>query len=192
MKTRESGMPEESVWAGFFDPDAVLHALGLHLAQGDVVDLGCGYGTFALAAARISPGTVYALDIDPEMVARTRARAEAAGLHTVVARQQDTMAAENGLADECAGYIMLFNILHCDYPVVLLREAWRMLVPGGTLAVLHWNYDPTTPRGPSMAIRPRPEQCIAWAREAQFEPQTPCFVDLPPYHYGLSFRKPTP
>lgn len=192
MKARESGMPDEAVWAGFFDPDAVLHALGLHLARGDVVDVGCGYGTFTLAAARIAPGIVYALDIDPEMVARTRARAEAAGLPNVVARQQDSMADESDLPDESVGYAMLFNILHCDYPVVLLREAWRMLAPGGTLAVTHWNFDPKMPRGPSMAIRPRPEQCIAWAQEVGFAPLDPCFVDLPPYHYGMLFQKPIP
>jgi hypothetical protein len=29
MKTRESGMPEEFVWTGFFDPSAVFQKLGL-------------------------------------------------------------------------------------------------------------------------------------------------------------------
>ena len=50
MKTRESGMPEESLWATFFTPEEVLHKLGLPTA-GDVVDFGCGYGTFTIPAA---------------------------------------------------------------------------------------------------------------------------------------------
>ena len=29
MKTRESGMPEEAIWQGFFCPEAVLKKLGL-------------------------------------------------------------------------------------------------------------------------------------------------------------------
>ena len=59
-------MPEESLWATFFTPEEVLHKLGLSTA-GDVVDFGCGYGTFTIPAAKITSGTVYALDIDPEM-----------------------------------------------------------------------------------------------------------------------------
>jgi hypothetical protein len=42
MKTRESDMPEESVWTGFFSPEEVLQKLGLQLDSGDVVDFGCG------------------------------------------------------------------------------------------------------------------------------------------------------
>ena len=70
MKTRESGMPEESLWTTFFTPEEVLHKLGLP-AAGDVVDFGCGYGTFTIPAAKITSGMVYAFDIDPEMVAVT-------------------------------------------------------------------------------------------------------------------------
>jgi hypothetical protein len=52
MKTRDSGMPDPDWWESFFDPDAVLDALGLHQFDGPVVDVGCGYGTFTMAAAR--------------------------------------------------------------------------------------------------------------------------------------------
>ena len=50
-------------------------------------------------------------------------------------------------------------------------------------------FDPATPRGPSMGIRPRPEQCREWTRQAGFELIQP-HVDLPPYHYGIAGRKP--
>ena len=59
MKIRESGMPDEQKWYEFFDPTAILPRLGLDAACGDVVEFGCGYGTFTLAAARIISGTVY-------------------------------------------------------------------------------------------------------------------------------------
>jgi ubiquinone/menaquinone biosynthesis C-methylase UbiE len=190
MKTRESGMPEEPVWSGFFDPEAILRTLGLQLESGDVVDFGCGYGTFAIPAARIVRGTVHAFDFEAEMVSATTARAETEGLSNVVASRRDFMADGTGLPDQSVGYAMLFNLLHCEQPGAILREAWRVLVPGGTLAVIHWNFDPATPRGPSMSIRPRPEQCRAWALDAEFEPEEPQLVDLPPHHYGLVFRKP--
>ncbi len=39
-------------------------------------------------------------------------------------------------------------------------------------------------------IRPRPEQCIEWGKEAGFRFNERNRYDLPPYHYGLIFRKP--
>jgi hypothetical protein len=87
-------------------------------------------------------------------------------------------------------YAMLFNILHAERPDVLLREARRALKPGGLLAITHWNYDPSTPRGPSMDVRPRPEQCRDWAIQAGFRLLDPGIIDLPPYHYGMALQQP--
>jgi predicted methyltransferase len=71
-----------------------------------------------------------------------------------------------------------------------MKEAHRVLKPNGILAVIHWNYDPTTPRGPAMEMRPRAEQSIEWGREAGFRFNEQSRYDLPPYHYGLLFKKP--
>ena len=172
MKTRESGMPEESVWVTFFTPEEVLHKLGLP-SSGDVVDFGCGYGTFTIPAARMISGTVHALDIEPEMVQATAAKAQEAGLNNVKTCLRDFVTEGTGLPDASVDYAMLFNILHAKRPDVLLREAPRGLKPGGKLGIIHWNYDPTMPRGPAMAIRPRPEQCRQWAESAGFSLRGP-------------------
>ena len=87
-------------------------------------------------------------------------------------------------------YAMLFNILHAERPDVLLAEAYRILSPGGILGIIHWNYDPTTPRGPSMDIRPRPEQCRDWAIKEGFRLLTPGILNLPPYHFGMTLKRP--
>jgi ubiquinone/menaquinone biosynthesis C-methylase UbiE len=191
VKTRDSGMPDEELWASFFAPAKELAMLGLNADMGNSVDFGCGYGTFAVPAAKVAHGTVYALDIDPAMVAATRAKADAEGVRNVEANARDIVACGTGLPDAAVDYAMLFNILHCEDPLSLLREARRVLAPGGTLAVMHWNYDASTPRGPSLDIRPRPEQCRAWAIETGFEPRQVSAIALPPYHYGFTFRKPT-
>lgn len=156
----------------------------------DVIDFGCGYGIFTVPAARIVRGTVHAQDIEPEMVELTRYKVEAAGLQNVELRQRDFVTEGSGLPDASVDYAMLFNILHAEERRILLEEAWRVLARDGILAVIHWNYDPATPRGPSMGIRPRPEECRAWCESVGFECQPPGRIDLPPYHYGFVFRKP--
>ncbi len=192
MKTRESGMPDEELWSSFFTRQAALAQLGLSAACRDVADFGCGYGTFTIPAAGIVRGTVHALDIDADMVAATMANAAAAGLNNVRTHVRDFIADGTGLPDACVDYVMLFNILHCERPDVLLREAWRILSDGGRLGIMHWNRDPATPRGPSMDIRPSPHQCRRWAEQVGFQLHGPERIDLPPWHYGLVMVKPRP
>lgn len=183
MKVRESGMPGEAQWERYFDPPAILARLGLTAACRDVVEFGCGYGTFTLAAARVIAGTVYAIDIERQMLQSAAARAEAAGVTNIEFILHDFVHDGTGLGDGSVDYAMLFNILHADAPIELLREAFRILKPGGIGGVIHWNYDPDTPRGPPMDIRPRPEDCRRWAEAAGFGCGAP--IDLPPHHYGI-------
>ena len=189
MKVRDSGMPDEKMWEEFFDARGILVQLDFIDSQADVVEFGCGYGTFAIAAARLTTGNVFALDIEPEMISATAARAQSFGLANVRTRLRDFVTDGTGLPDGSVGYAMLFNILHAEDPAALLQEAHRVLRPGGKAGVIHWVYDAATPRGPDLSIRPRPEQCQTWVQKAGFELLIP-FVALPPYHYGLVGRRP--
>jgi len=94
----------------------------------------------------------------------------------------------SGLQDKSVDYTMVFNVLYTgEKPEKLLKEAYRILRYGGKLGIIHWNYDPTTPRGPSMEIRPKPEQCIDWATNSGFN--SPKKYNLKPYHYGIVMKK---
>jgi SAM-dependent methyltransferase len=188
MKTRESGMPDEELWASFFRPEVALDALRLRAISGDVVEFGCGYGTFTIPAAERAMGTVYALDIEPEMIAAVAAKAER--LANVRPILRDFANDGTGLPAGGAAYAMLFNIMHADESPAMLSEALRVLAPGGFLGIMHWNYDATTPRGPSMEIRPRPEECRDAAIAAGFHLLPPGIINLPPYHYGMVLSKP--
>jgi ubiquinone/menaquinone biosynthesis C-methylase UbiE len=187
MKVRESGMPEEALWRTFFDPPAILGQL-MFDPGADVVEFGCGYGTFTVAAAQMTSGIVHALDIEPDMIEATAAKVSAAGLANVRLATRDFVADGTGLPGRSVDYAMQFNILHGTRPVELLREAFRVLRPGGRNAVIHWN-PAGTPRGPDPSIRPRPEQCRAWLEESGFEVALPP-VPLPPYHFGVVGRRP--
>ncbi len=112
MKVRDSGMPDEGMWTGFFDPAKVLSTLGLDRGLQNLVEFGCGYGTFTLAAAGIVSGTVYALDIEPEMVSIVQQKCRAAVITNVQAVVRDFVKEGTGLANNSIDAALLFNILH--------------------------------------------------------------------------------
>ena len=188
MKARESGMPDEQMWDQFFEPEFILRSLGIQNLTGKIVDMGCGYGTFTIPAAQLNQGTIYALDIENEMIRTTQQKAKAAGLKNVQTIQRDFMNLGTGLPDRSCEYVMLFNILHAEDPLNILAEAKRILQPSGRVGVIHWIHDSATPRGPSLDVRPTPEQCISWLLEATFRTDGK-IIELPPYHFGLVGEK---
>lgn len=176
-------------WEAFFNPLTVLSELGIDNKCRKIIDFGCGYGTFAIPAAQISHGIVYAIDIDDEFIAECMRRVKENGLKTVKCMQRDFVLEGVGLPANEANYAMLFNILHAEDPIAILKEAYRVLLPLGKVGIIHWNYDTSTPRGPSMKIRPRPEQCQEWIKLAGFNLIKP-HINIPPYHYGIVGQKP--
>lgn len=190
MKGRESGMPEETYWASFFDADTAVEKLLGHRVEGEVIEFGCGYGSFTIAAARRTTGCVTALDIEPEMVDGVRQKAAAFDIANIQAEVRDFVAHGTGVAAASQAHAMIFNLLHLEQPVSLLCEARRTLQDGGALSVMHWRSDIPTPRGPSLAIRPTPDQCRKWLTEAGFH--TIESIDLQaycPFHFGLLARR---
>lgn len=188
MKVRESGMPPQDVWDAFFDVEAILDRLGVDSSVADVVEFGCGYGTFTIPAARRVSGIVHTMDIEPAMLEVAARNAADAGIRNVEFTLRDFIAGGTGLPDQSVDFGFLFNILHEQEPVVLLEEAHRNLRDGGRLGIIHWNCDEKTPRGPPLKIRPGPAQCRDWAIEAGFT-STGEIIDLPPWHYGLVMRR---
>src|SRR5262245_50101878 len=114
MKLRESGMPEQALWETLFNVPGILDAFGFGATTGDVVELGCGYGTFTLPLAARIGGKVHTIDIDESMVAATQARATAAGSKNIAASVRDIASNGFGVAPRSADAALLFNILHAD------------------------------------------------------------------------------
>jgi SAM-dependent methyltransferase len=189
-KGRDSGMPAVDQWESYFDPAGILDSLGVRHLSGDAVEFGCGYGTFTVAVAPRVSGTVVALDIDPVMVTATSTRVSQAGLKNVVAEQRDFVADGCGREPQSVSVALLFNILHIEDPVGFLNEVHRVLRLGGLVGVLHWNYDVRTPRGPPLDIRPRPEQCRAWAEKAGLRWVRDQVLPGSPWHWGMVLDRP--
>lgn len=189
MKLRESGMPEKAYWETLFDVGLILDQLGIDARLRNVIEMGCGYGTFTVPVARRISGMLTTFDIDPAMVERTRQRAAAAGVFNVLYFARDVFVDGFGGKEASQDACLLFNILHCEEPVWFLAEAARVVRSGCAVLVIHWRYDPATPRGPSIEIRPKPEEIAEWAKATELlEPEGPV-IDLPPWHYGLRLRR---
>jgi SAM-dependent methyltransferase len=186
-RIRESDMPEEPEWSAFFDPDHVLTTLGVNNTVHDVADFGCGYGTFTIPAARIISGSVYAIDIDREKIKVLQQKIKENEIINVVIIERDVF--DSGLIRETVDYVFIFNILHTERPLSLLKEAFRVLTKKGSVAIINWNLDPETPRGPPMEMRPSMDQCVEWCANTGFRLTSKRVYDLNPYHYGLTMRK---
>ena len=192
MKGRESGMPEEAYWQSFYDADCIVEKLECTKEKKEsIAEFGSGYGTFTFAAASRTSGIVHAFDIEPDLVALVQRTAHDAGLSNVRAEVRDFVAQGTGLPGESVDHAMIYNLLHLEEPVRLLKEAYRILRPGGVVSIIHWKYDSSTPHGPSMSIRPRPEQCRSWAEAAGFMfMRDQNLSECCEYHYGLLFIRP--
>jgi SAM-dependent methyltransferase len=182
-------MPEEAYWETLLDVPLILDRLGIDARLKNVVELGCGYGTFTVPVAKRLSGVLTTFDIDEAMIERTRQRAAAAGAWNVLYFVGDVFADGFGGGAGSKDACLLFNILHCEEPARVLVEAARVVRPGGAVLVTHWRCDPATPRGPRMEIRPRPEQIAGWAKETGLLEVEGPVIDLPPWHYGIRFHR---
>ncbi len=188
MKVRDSGMPPEAMWSEFFDVQAILQQMQLSESFEHVVDLGSGYGTFSIPAAQIVSGKLHAYDIEPEMIDFLEARSAKEGVRNIETHLRDFITDGSGLEGNSMDYVILFNILHHNHPKQLLDETFRILKPGAKAGIIHWRSDIPTPRGPSLDIRPTPEQCCQWATESGFTIDQQFLLE--PYHFGIVVGKP--
>jgi len=155
-----------------------------------LIDIGCGYGTFIIPASKIIKEKVIGVDVDNSMIEICSDKIQKNKITNVELLNID-MSLDSSfdifkLYKGKINYVSLFNILHCEEPVKLLERVYNILNINGKIGVIHWKYE-KTPRGPTMDIRPKPEQIIDWAKNVGFFMIKQ--IDLPPYHYGLVFNK---
>ena len=188
MILRETDMPAEKEWEKYFRPKRALETFGLRRGM-KFLDLGCGYGTFSIPAARIvgKSGVVYSLDIDEIMVGRVRAKAKSRHLNNVKAVAGDV----SSLRDSELPLVhlaLLANVIHgASNKVRLLKGVKKFLKSNGHIVVMNWKVDESTPRGPPMKMRPTEKETLTYLQRAGYDP---CKVlDMPPFHYAVIARR---
>ncbi|MGQ0742004.1 MAG: class I SAM-dependent methyltransferase [Alphaproteobacteria bacterium] len=104
-----------------------------------VVDAAGGTGDIAFRVARRAPGADIAVcDINPEMLAQGRARAEAKELENIrwLCADAESLPLPDELADAYTIAFGVRNVTHIDH---VLAEAFRVLKPGGRFLCLEFS-----------------------------------------------------
>lgn len=125
---------------GFWDRFGAATASRLPLEPGgQVLDLCCGAGASAIPAARaVGPtGHVVAVDVAAPLLDAARARAADEGLANIEFRLRD--ARSTGLPDASFdAVICVFGVFFAANMEAFTAEMWRLVRPGGSLALTTW------------------------------------------------------
>jgi ribosomal protein L11 methyltransferase len=147
--------PGQAFGTGAHTTTRLCLELLLDLEPASLVDLGCGSGVLAIAAAKLGFDPVTALDADPVAVEAARANAQANGVRITV-EQADVLAAELPEAD-----VAVANIELAAVEALAGRVRAPVLLTAGYLAA-----DPLAPAGWRSTARLERD---GWAAD-RFEP----------------------
>ncbi len=143
--------PERLQW---MPPAEVLSHLRLREGV-RVADIGAGTGYFAIPISEAvgTSGHVFAVDLQPEMIEKLRAKLDAAGAAKNISLHEGAASAVP-LPNASVDVAFYANIWHeIDEHEAVLREAFRILVPSGRIAILDWRQDKPSPPGPPQEHR---------------------------------------
>jgi SAM-dependent methyltransferase len=113
----------------------------------EILDVGCGTGTQAIALAQAG-ATVTGIDGDPQILARARRKAADAGAGiTLLEGRAEALPVPDASVD-CVTSTLMFHHLDSATKLAALREASRVLRPGGRLVIADWG----RPQDPLMAV----------------------------------------
>jgi SAM-dependent methyltransferase len=126
-----------------------------------VLDVCCGAGASALPAPRAvgRSGNVLGLDLAQPLLALARQRATSLGLTNVSFRECDATASglRSGSFD---AVVCVFGVFFAADMPAFVAEMWRLVRPGGTVAITTW--------GPDWC---EPASSLFWASVRELEPR---------------------
>jgi ubiquinone/menaquinone biosynthesis C-methylase UbiE len=146
---------------GFWDRWGAATVARLPLSAGDaVLDVCCGAGASALPAAQaVGPaGRVLGLDLAEPLLELARRRAATRGASNLSLQRSDATATglESGSFD---AVVCVFGVFFAADMPAFVAEMWRLVRPGGTLAITTW--------GPDWC---EPASSIFWEAVRELEP----------------------
>jgi SAM-dependent methyltransferase len=174
---------------GWQKPDAVIAALALAPDMA-VADLGAGTGYFAVRLARAVPGgTVYAEDVEPDMVRYLGERARREALGNLVAVHGEPGDPRLPVAVDAA--IMVDAYHHLADPTGFFTRLRERMRPGATLAIVDFKKEaPADAPGPPAAMRVDDAEVVAALSRLGFA-HVRTDRELLPFQYVILLRRAT-
>lgn len=175
---------------GFYNPEYVAELLGVN--PGDkIADFGSGAGHIAiLLAKKTGPeGQVFAIDIQKEALEVLQSRARLEGLLNIKTIWGNLEKIGGSKVDDASvDLVFISNILfQAPQKDVIIKEAMRVLKPGGRIALIEWKVEKDSPLGPPAEARISPESAKSLCESNGFKPASE--FDAGSHHYGLVFVK---
>lgn len=174
---------------GFLNPDSIIANLNIEPGS-QAADFGSGSGYFTLLLAKAvgADGAVTAVDVLPEKLETIKSAAQAQGLLNInYVRANLELAGSSGLAENSQDLALLANILfQSQKKEDIVKEARRVLKPGGMLAVIDW--DPASAFGPKEAgwkVSKEAAQSLVNGLGFQLARE----LEVASNHWGLVFKK---
>lgn len=184
-----SGLGSHMGTGGFLNPNKIAFEFGV--AEGmSVADFGSGAGYFTILLAKKvgKDGKVYALDVQESALDSVRVKAKAEEIENIeTVRANLEVVGSSSLTDSSQDMVLLANILfQSNQKAGIVKEANRVLKPGGILVVIDWKIGaggfgpPDDLRTDEIAMR-----SLIMGENLIFEKE----IDAGQFHYGLKFRK---
>lgn len=176
----------------FIRPHDLWDSVGLR-ADETIVHLGCGAGFYLIPAARIvgAYGKAIGYDILPDMLAEVENRARREQLEDIIEIHRTDLEKPEAteLEPGSINWVLVANILHQSDPVIILKEAARIVADSGRVLIVEWD-TAASPFGPPPADRIAKQEVIKVAKDAGLTVEKDFRPSL--YHYGLVLEKTQP
>lgn len=178
--------PERAEWQ---KPDAIVNALGIGPGM-RVADVGAGTGFMIpfLSKAVGAAGTVFAVEVEPNLVTHLRERAEkehTANVVPVLASLDNPRLPQTSL--DAALFVDAYH--HVDQRREYLKKVAAALKPGGRIAVVEWKPG-ELPVGPKEEDHKLPEALVLKELGAAGFERVPTALALP-HQYFVIFSRPS-
>lgn len=150
-----------------------------------LVEIGAGTAFFSIAFLRqFTPSKIYACDISEAMIRWITENVSPEHPDIIpVKTEEHAVPLEDGVAD----LVFMINLHHeLDDPMLTVKEACRLLKPGGEIFIVDWKKE-EMPQGPPLAIRVSPDQVRAQLTASGFGHVA--FFNEMPKHFLVTGKK---
>lgn len=180
---------ESAIAVKFINPQEIINEAEVP-AGAIVADFGCGSGYFSIPVAQIvgEEGIIYSLDILPQALEEVQSKAKSLGLTNIILKRVN-LENENGsgFGKEELDWVIMKDVLFQNKKKSnIIREAYRVLKPGGKALVMEWNSKDSSV-GPDKNVRIPEKELLELVGEEKFVLDKK--INAGDFHYAFVIKK---